>query len=268
MLRSVAFGGGGMRGILHAGAYRALCEQNPEMTFPNGIYGCSIGCAMAIAASYRLTAEQIETLCLRHMTVKSVLEQLSLDNLQSLVEKRGLLGTDYFAEKMALAFDECGINLRTMTMDDLPQKTYFVSSNLTSGRVSLLSGKVPVLKALACSCCLPFLFVPEVLNGDIHVDGGVFVRSLREIVPPDTLVVHISRIDSSVTPTKGSIWEIVTAMVRGPKSKYFGRNVLRIDNRTISMLDDLTDEQKKAAVEDAYSQARAFFAKRLAEELK
>lgn len=257
-----------MRGILHAGAYRAICERTPDMTFPDGIYGCSIGCAIAIAASYRLTAEQVETLCLRHMTVKAVLEQLSLDNLHSLVEKRGLLDTDFFLEKMALAFDDCGINLRTMTMDDLPQKTYFVSSNLTTGRPSLLTGKIPVLKALACSSCLPFLFVPEVLNGDVHVDGGVYVRSLREIVPADTLVIHISRIDASVTPTRGTIWEIVTAMVRGPKAKYFGSNILRIDNRTITILEELTEDQKKAAVAEAYLQARAFFAKRLPEELK
>ena len=169
---------------------------------------------------------------------------------------------------VATAFEECGIDIRTKTMDDLPQKVFFISSNMTTGRASLLTGKIPILKALACSACIPLLCVPEELNGDIHLDGAVFTRCVSEVVPPETTVVHISRIDTTITPWTGSLTDILMSAMRGRRSIYMKPNTLRIDNRTITFLEDLTDEQKKVAMDDAYSQARAFFAKRLAEELK
>lgn len=268
MLRSIAFGGGGLRGILHAGVYRSLLEQNPGLNFPDGIYGCSVGCIAALAAAFRLTLPQVERLCFEYMFIDKIVDRITIDDVQSLFEKRGLTTTDKYLSTVAEAFDAYGINLRTMTMSDLPQPVTFVSSNMTTGRASLLRGKIPVLKALACSSCLPFCFVPEVLNGHVHLDGAVFARSLREVLPSETLIVYITRTDWTITPTQGTMWEILLAMSRGSKTLYTGPNILQIDNRTFSAADELSDDRKRAVMDDAYLQARAFFAKRLTQELK
>ncbi len=257
-----------MRGAVHVGVYRALKERYGSLTFPDGIYGCSIGCMFALAAAYDLSLNQVETLCYKYLSMDSVVDRITLDNVQSLFEQRGLISTDTFTTTLAAAFDECGIDLRTKTVDDLPQKVFFVSSNLTTGRASLLTGSIPVLKAVACSVCIPFFFIPEVLNGHVHLDGGIYARCLRDVVPSNTLVVHISRPGYQITPTQGSMLEMLGAMMQGVRSQYYGPNVLRINNSTLSMLETPTDEQKKAAIEEGYSQACAFFAKRLTEELQ
>jgi hypothetical protein len=268
MLRSIAFGGGGLRGILHAGIYRAISEAHPSMDFPDGIYGCSVGCLFAIGAAYRLHPDQVDSLCMKYMTTDSFLGRITLENLQTLLEKRGLVTTETLLTMTLEVFDSCGIDLRDKTIDDLPQKVYFVSSNLTTERPSLLTGKIPVLKALACSSCIPYIFIPEVLNGDVHLDGGVYTRCLREIVPSETIVFHLTRTDSFVAPTTGSVFDILASMIRGPRYLHSGPNTFKVDNRSVTVLGDLTDHEKKEAIEGGYLQARAFFAKRLAQELK
>lgn len=268
MLRSIAFGGGGTRGVLHAGVYRALREFVPDLTFPDGIYGCSVGCFAALATAYRLPIDQVEMLCYRYLGIHSIVETLTLENVQSMMDRRGLVTMEHYMTSVAIAFDSCGIDLRTKTMDDLPQKVFFVSSNMTTGRASLLTGRIPVLKALACSSCIPFLCCPEILNGHVHLDGAVYSRSLRDVVPPETLIVHLSTGEVTITPSSGTLLDVLTAMLRGVKSNYHASNVLRIENQTVGFLEDLSEAQKKAAMDEAYSQACAFFAKRLPQELK
>ena len=268
MFRSIAFGGGGTRGVLHAGVYRALTERVPDLTFPDGIYGCSVGCIAALALAYRLSNTQVEALCYKHLSVNSIVDKITLDDVHTLLDKRGLITLDRLTNNIAVAFDEYGIDLRTKTMDDLPQKVYFVASNMTTRRSSLLTGKIPVLKALACSSCIPFLCCPEILNGHVYLDGAVYSKTLRDVVPRETLIVDLARGNAAITPTAGSLLDILISMIRGVKSQYCGSNILRIENDTVGVLDDTTDEQKRVAMDEAYSQACAFFAERLTEELK
>jgi hypothetical protein len=248
--------------------YRALAERVPDLTFPDGIYGCSVGCIPALALAYRLSSTQAEEICCKHLSANSIVDKITLDDVRTLLDKRGLITLDRLTNSIAVAFDEYGIDLRTKTMDDLPQKVYFVASNMTTGRASLLTGKIPVLKALACSSCLPFLCCPEILNGHVYLDGAVFARTLRTIVPRETLIVDLARGNAAITPSSGSLLDILISMIRGVKFQYCGSNILRIENDTVGILDDMTIEQKRAATEEGYSQARAFFAKRLTQELK
>lgn len=257
-----------MRGGLHAGAYKALKERYGKLEFLNGIYGCSVGCLFALATSYDLSVEQMERIYNKYFRLDSILEKLSLDHLSSLLERKGMITTDHFIRKVIEAFLAEGIDLRNMVMDDLPQKTYFLSSNLTTGRSSLLTGDVPVLKAIACSVCIPMVFVPEILNNHVHVDGGVYTKCIREVVPEDTLVIHISRTDSCVTPNSESLFDIIMSIVIGKRETYSGKNVLRIENRSVRSFDDVTDQQRKQMAEEGYSQTRAFLAKRFPEEVK
>lgn len=257
-----------MRGALHVGAYRALKEAYGSLSFPGGIYGVSVGCMFAIAAAYDLSAEQVESIADRYFRLDTFLEELTLDHVSNVFETRGLMTTERLTQSVAEAFDSLGIDLRGKKMNELPQKVYFVSSNVTTGRSSLLTGDVPVLKALACSACIPFIFVPEVLNDHVHVDGGIFTRCMGEVVSPETLVVHISRIDSTVTPTSGSLFDMIAVMMVGKKHVYYKPNVLRIDHREVRMLDEVTPEQRQRLYADGYSQTRAFLAKRLAEKVE
>lgn len=270
MYRSVAFGGGGARGVLHAGVYRALKEVHPSMQFPDGIYGSSVGTLCAISAAYALSVEQVERIGAYRLSIDSIVDTVTLDDLQTLFEKRGLVSTDALIDAVARAFlEEAGIDLRGTTCDDLPQKVYFITSNLTTGRACLLTGKVPVLKAVACSACLPLIFIPEVLNGHVYQDGAVYTRSIKTVVPPGTLCISIGDTPFRITPTEGSFWELLSTALRGDeRSHHMGRDYFQIQNTTIGFLDSVSLETKQAAIEDAYLQARAFLAKRLPKEVE
>ena len=270
MYRSIAYGGGGARGVIHAGAYRAIQEVHPSMSFPDGIYGSSVGGLYAIATAYNLPADVVDRIAIHRLSIDSLVDRVTLDDLQSLVDNRGLVTTEALVRSVNDAFlNEAGIDLRGKTCDDLPQKVFFLTSNLTTGRACLLTGKVPVLKAVACSACLPLIFRPEVLNGHVFQDGAVYSRSVQMAVPKGTFCVSIGDVPFRITPTEGSLWEVLYTALRGDeRSHHQGKDYLHIRNTTIGLMDTASVEVKEAGIKDAYSQTRSFLAKRLPEKLK
>lgn len=267
MFQSIAFGGGGTRGGLHMGVLRALKEVNPTLSFPDGIYGNSIGCVFALATAFRVDLDAMEAAYAKYFGIEALVPYATVENLQSFMETKGLMPMDGYLHNVVEGFLTMGIDLRGMRMADAPQPLSFLSSNMTTGRLVWLTGQVPILEALACSGCIPFVFRPQVLYGNVYLDGGVFTRCVANVVPRSTLAIHISGTGCSVTPTSG-LGDILTAMYGGPRGQYHGPNVLRVQGPEMSLLADLTPEEKKQLVAIGYSQARTFFAKRFPKELK
>jgi predicted acylesterase/phospholipase RssA len=267
MVQSIAFGGGGMRGGLHMGALRALADVHPTLSFPDGIYGCSIGCIFALATAFRVDLDALEAAYSTYFGVEALLPYATLENLQSILDTNGLMPMDGYLKNVVEGFLSMGIDLRSKVMSDAPQPLSFLASNMTTGRSVWLTGQVPILDALACSGCIPFVFRPQVVYGHVYLDGGVFTRCIASVVDTSTLVVHVSGIGCSVTPNSG-LGDIVAAIYGGPHAQYRGRNVLRIQGPSMSILSDLTAKEKKHLVNEGYSQARAFFAKRFPKELE
>ena len=57
-----------------------------------------------------------------------------------------------------------------------------------------------MLEALKCSCCLPGVFKPQSLYGQLYVDGGLFVPCISWI-HPDALVLSLTKHKvSTITP--------------------------------------------------------------------
>ena len=267
MFLSVAFGGGGMRGGLHMGALRALKDVNPTLTFPEGIYGNSIGCVFALATAFGVDLDAMEAAYAKYFGIEALVPYATVENLQSFMDTKGLMPMDGYLKNVVEGFLTMGIDLRNKTMADAPQPLYFLASNMTTERLVWLTGKVPILDALACSGCLPFVFRPQVLYGNVYLDGGVFTRCIATVVPKTTLVIHISGTGCSVTRDSG-VGDILMAIYAGPRAQYYGSNVLRIQSPNVSLLSDLTSEQKAEMVKAGYLQACAFLAKRLPKELE
>ncbi len=265
MYRSVAFGGGGMWAGSHMGALRALKEVNPSLDFPDGIYGCSAGCLFALGTAFRIDLDVLEEAYHKYFNIDPFLPNMTLDNLQTIADTKGIMSTDAIVSQMVDAFLFAGVDLRDKTMDDASQKLFFLSSDMTTQRPALLTGKVPIVKALACSICVPFVFRPEILYGHVHLDGGVFTRCMADVVSPETLVVHVSGVGRKITETS-SLSELCAALYGGHRDQYFRSNVLRIDPPPINFLDEVSRDQKVEMARAGYLHARAFLAKRLAEE--
>lgn len=93
-----------------------------------------------------------------------------------------------------------------------------VSANLSARQLHLFSPEktpgMPVADAVAASICLPVIFRPWVLNGDLHVDGGI-VSNLpawpfdeeRELDPEAlTIAVEISEPRAAMTQLSRFTW--------------------------------------------------------------
>lgn len=257
-----------MRGGLHVGVYKAFRESFGSMKFPDGIYGCSVGCLFALATAYDISIEDLEKIYNEYFSIDAMIDKVTLDHVSEFVERKGLVTTEQAQKTLIESFLSIGIDLRDKMMKDAPQRLFFLTSNLTTGRACLLTGNIPIVKAFAASICIPFLYVPVVIDKHVHVDGGVYTRCIREVVSSETFVSHITRTNVNVCPERFDFFDIVHSIMRGPRHLYRSENVLCIDHRDVQFLDAVTPDQKKKLVEDGYSQTRAFLAKRLAQKVE
>lgn len=267
MVRSIALGGGGTRGGLHIGALKALEEYRGDLVFPDGIYGSSVGAFMAVSLAFGLPLDSLRAIYDKYFTASNFLPSPTLDHVLSTVERRGLFSMDTLMTMVVNMYLEQGLDLRGKRCCDAPQKLFIVASNMTTGLPTILTGRVPILDALRCSAAIPLVFEPQMLYGDVYLDGGVHLRCLGTVVPKETMVIHISGGLQKITP-KSSLSEILFACYSGKATPYFGENICRIRGVRAGILQDLTVADREYLVREGYLQTRLFLSKLAAKELE
>jgi len=269
--RSIAFGGGGVRGGLHVGAIAAIEKLRGNLQYPDGIYGCSIGSIVATAVAFGMNASQIRNLYDKFLNLSAFVPGFRITSIQNLVEKKGLFSMEKLETAVVDMFQTEGLDLRGKMCSDAEQPLYIVSSSLTSGRAALLTGKVPVLEAIKCSCCLPFLFQPQVLYNQLYVDGSIKAHYIHKLVPQDCLVLHI---DQSLKPlfvddmSNLSFLSYVSQLYTMSRKEPVPPNTICYRNENIQILQELTLDDKQRMFEQGYSQTLAFFSKGVSEKLE
>jgi predicted acylesterase/phospholipase RssA len=261
MYDSIALGGGGSRGFVHVGALRALLEVKGDLEFPGGIYGQSIGSIVATAVAFRVPLDEIETMAKSCLRMSAVLPQPRLEHVTEFLTTKGMFPMDIFETHLIEVFRSVGIDLVGKKVADAPQTLYITASNVTTGKSCLLTGDVPLLAAIRCSCCIPFLFQPQVLFGQLFVDGASYSRSVRLIVPKETLVFQIS--GGQYNPTDFASY--VQSILSGPSHQYKGETTLVFQNITVAPIEDPTEEDIRTMLQEGYSQARSWLAERILE---
>ena len=139
---------------------------------------------------------------------------------------------------------------------------------MTTRRASLLTGSVSILDALRASCCLPFIFRPQIIYNNVHVDGGVYTHILHKIAPPDCLVFHISRADLNINPErlkKMTLADYSATLYEASRIDTISENVLWFTNDEIALMQELTEANKQQLFEQGIEQGSRFFAKRFPE---
>jgi hypothetical protein len=265
LYRSLGLGGGGTRGGLHVGALQAIREIQGDLEFPDGIYGASVGAIMATAIAFRMDLDLLKKSYDTYFTLSSIVPSPKLEHVLSITERKGMFSMDAITDLVLRVFDAAGIDLRGKRICDAPQKLYIIASNMTTGRTTLLTGKVPILDALRCSSAIPLVYEPQMLYGQVYLDAGVHLRCIRSVVPPEALVVHISGKCEVITP-ESSLGNILFACYSGRIDQYRGKNMVRIQGVTFGLLGELSQADRDYLVEQGYSQTRAFLTQRLDEE--
>lgn len=149
----LALSGGGIRGISHAGALLALEEYNLKPDIISGVSaGSIVGALYADGYEPLQIAKMFEHIRFREMT--------RLD-----VPDGGFFSIAAFGRFL-------GKRLRAKTFEELHIPLRVVATHFNEGTpVTFESG--PLLKPIIASCSIPILFVPQKIDGQPYVDGGL-----------------------------------------------------------------------------------------------
>ena len=123
---------------------------------------------------------------------------------------------------------------------------------------------------MKASCCLPFIYHPQVIHNQLYIDGGVYAENMYEAVPKGTLVLDIAHIKQAIFPAtleSISVFDMVRTLWAGLRSVRVHADAINLNIDGIYLLDELKDEDKRRMIDAGHSQAMRFFAKRLAKEV-
>jgi hypothetical protein len=269
MFRSIALGGGGIRGFLLFGGLKAVEEHQGNLNFPDGVYGCSVGAVIATGVAFGLTYKQMEEIGCKFVNTSAFLPSYRHATILAFPQKKGLFSMDLMEELFLTAFDSVGIDLRGKMISDAPQKLYLLASNITTQRPTLLTGNIPLLAAMKASCCLPFIYHPQMIHNQLYLDGGVYNENMYEAVPKGTLVVDIAHIKQPIFPStleSISIFSMIRTLWAGLRSVRVHADAMNLNIDGIYLLDELKNEDKTRMITVGYSQAVRFLTKRFPKE--
>ena len=179
--KKLALSGGGIKGILHVGALQELSKYQ-KLDFPEGIYGSSIGAVVATYVAFGLPLnEKLLKLISEKFYVQNVVPSLGFKDLSSAFLQKGIFTMDLLEKSICEIFGEFEIDIKTKRIKDSKMPLKILASNITKGVPTIFTGDVFVLDALKCSCCLPGIFRPQELYGQIYVDGDIFTPCIGAI---------------------------------------------------------------------------------------
>jgi hypothetical protein len=270
MFRSIALGGGGIRGFLLFGGLKAVEEHQGNLNFPDGVYGCSVGAVIATGVAFGLTYKQMEEVGYKYVNTSGFLPSFRYATILAFMQKKGLFTQDLMEELFLKIFDSVGIDLRGKMISDAPQKLYLLASNITTQRPTLLTGNIPLLAAMKASCCLPFIFHPQVIHNQLYIDGGVYAENMYDAVPKGTLVLDIAHIKQSIFPSTLeaiSVFDMVRTLWAGLRSVRVHADAVNLNIDGIYLLDELKEEDKRRMMDAGYLQTMRFLSKRIPKEL-
>ena len=245
-------------------------EEKQGLEFPDGIYGCSVGAFLAVAIAFGLNFTKLQEIGMK-INTSGFLPSFRHATILAFTQKKGLFTMDLMEEMFLSVFDAAGVDLRGKMISDTPQKLYILASNITTQRPTLLTGNIPLLAAMKASCCLPFIYHPQVIHNQLYLDGGVYAENMYDAVPRGTLVLDIAHIKRAIFPAtleSISIFEMIRTLWAGLRSIRVHSDALNLNIDGIHLLDELKDEDKTRMIEAGYVQALRFFSKRVTKEVE
>jgi predicted acylesterase/phospholipase RssA len=190
--RALGLGGGGIKGILHVGALLELSKHQP-LTFPDGIYGCSVGSIIATYLAFELPLDKMVPLMNTYLNMEKMVPKFEFKHVSTAFSAKGLYPMDTFETSMKQMFQDVGLDIQQTKLGDAKMPLYIVASNITKGVPTIFSKDVSVIDALKCSCCIPGIFRPIELYEQMYVDGNLFVPCIASLTPKDGLVFTLMK---------------------------------------------------------------------------
>lgn len=149
----LALSGGGARGIAHLGVLKAFDEVGLRV---HEFSGSSAGSIAAAFYTHGFSPDEALEVMIKTNLKQIVRPAFSWPNLLSTKKTESIIAQYLDVDSFERA--------------DRPLKV--VATNLNSGKAEVFeSGSL--VKALMASSCIPFLFEPVKINGNLYIDGGI-----------------------------------------------------------------------------------------------
>ena len=97
---------------------------------------------------------------------------------------------DVFCKKLSEVFKLKNLDIETLKVKDAKMPLYIVASNITKGVPTIFTGDVLLIDAIRCSCCLPVVYRPQELYGQLYIDGDAFLPYIGSL-HKDALVLSL-----------------------------------------------------------------------------
>ena len=260
-----------MKGVLHIGLLRELANHQP-LHFPDGVYGSSIGSVVATYIAFGLPVDKMVPLIQKYLKVESIAPIPNFNHLMNSFSTKGIFTMDLFESTLKKMFLDVGLDISDKKLGDANMPLYIVSSNISKRVPAILSGNVPVVDALKCSCCIPALFKPQQLYGQFYVDGDIFSPCISNVVDIDKSTLVVSLLKQPGTPVTskniektspfdyaGSLYLMVMIQLYKAQSKPGVLHLRYPGLRSISTLDDM---DLPAILKYSEEELRTFLAER------
>lgn len=223
----LVLGGGGARGFVHVGVYKALRELGINIDFVGGSsFGGLISCLIAMER----TPEEITENFKKHMFAERGFFRLTMP-IVSINTGRPL------TESLKNGFKE------PPYLEDLWKRFFCIICNLTTGKMEVRqTGET--WKAMRATVSLPAIF-PPITNqeNDLLIDGGVLnnlpVDVMRGFINGGKIIAsHVqttSLIHADIPEGIVSGWKILLRRIFFPKSARFFPNIAEVVLRSIGL---------------------------------
>lgn len=187
----LALGSGGSRGFAHIGVLKILQKENIPIDY---IAGSSMGALIGVLYSAGYAPNMLEKLAI-HFRRKYLLDFT--------VPKMGFI-------KGERAKQLIGMLIQNKRLENLQPKVSVVATNLRNGEKAIFQ-KGDITTAVRASIAIPGIFVPEIIDEDYYVDGGVVdrlpVSVVKEMGADITIAVDVSYFNKN--PEINSIYDVM-----------------------------------------------------------
>jgi NTE family protein len=206
MFSILALGGGGLKGYLEVGAIEELeFQYGPlHLKFKDGFYGCSVGSIIATCLAFGLSVKTIREEFMNFGSLQDLFGTPDFNSISTMLSKKGVYDMEKLDTFLISKFNNNGIDLKNKKLRDALVPLRITASNLSKGIPTIFQGDVPVLSAIRASCCIPYIFYPQIINSSVYVDGGFITTVLLNLIPKEqrdkTLSVSIIHTRSKILP--------------------------------------------------------------------
>jgi predicted acylesterase/phospholipase RssA len=267
----LVLGGGGIQGILHLGALEELSKSQP-LVFPDGVYGSSIGAILATYIAFELPLEKLISFIPDYLTFDRVVPTPTMSYFAKALSTKGFFPMDMFETTVIELFEKCGLDIRETKIGDAKMPLYIIASNISKACPTIFSKNVPLLSALKASCCIPGLFKPQEIYGNLYIDGDIFTPAIWAVTPNHERTLVLSLFKGSFTPLTPKnldsispfeyVRDIYTMMRFQFVTKQMNSAILVLQYPGLKSTSDISGFDIETILNSARNQLRTFLSKR------